>query len=520
MSLRYFRHGDGAEALKTGANMGLRPSRTVHDKPVLHPTRQAFVAARGEPSISTKVREEKQAVDKLLVHDTSNPLVLSAFGVGVFSLVTLLGIHLRRGLQPAIILASSGGPGTDTTINTPYALGDNIMEMKTQSSSIIHSTAAFETRPAHTANFSRFGWEQLSSQNSRPCTAIAAKRSSRPPLAAKRSSTNGVAAPRRITSETVKSSGRSIKRQLSLVRAVNNAAAPPKKSIEKKRVGRKPKSEPKNNIVQLLYERSLLLVDGYNVIFGTEKLKEMSEKSMDQARESLVMGCESVANSRGWDVAVVFDAPQTDEDRVEDHRSPRVSVVFTNRMETADAYIEKAAEERRDLGDGATLVATNDSMIRLMASARKAGTMNVDALMETIEGSEKAMAARLKAGREANKLQRGDYDFLEDLALAVRHTDSAIEAKNVQRAQQYSDHRQLLDRIAADRSPADIERLASIEKHMPDAERTRFDMDKRLLGLLDLLGTAWWAEENREGRDRRTERGEGSKEREESRKER
>merc|ERR1719506_3539583 len=510
MSLRYFRHGDGAEALKTGANMGLRPSRTVHGKPVLHPTRQAFVAARGEPSISTKAREEKQAVDKLLVHDTSNPLVLSAFGVGVFSLVTLLGIHLRRGLQPAIILASSGGPGTDTTINTPYALGDNIMEMKTQSSSIIHSTAAFETRPAHTANFSRFGWEQLSSQNSRPCT----------PLAAKRSSTNGVAAPRRITSETVKSSGRSIKRQLSLVRAVNNAAAPPKKSIEKKRVGRKPKSEPKNNIVQLLYERSLLLVDGYNVIFGTEKLKEMSEKSMDQARESLVMGCESVANSRGWDVAVVFDAPQTDEDRVEDHRSPRVSVVFTNRMETADAYIEKAAEERRDLGDGATLVATNDSMIRLMASARKAGTMNVDALMETIEGSEKAMAARLKAGREANKLQRGDYDFLEDLALAVRHTDSAIEAKNVQRAQQYSDHRQLLDRIAADRSPADIERLASIEKHMPDAERTRFDMDKRLLGLLDLLGTAWWAEENREGRDRRNERGETEEQRRERQKKR
>merc|ERR1719426_11597 len=169
MGLRYFRHGDGAEALKIGANMGVRPFRTVDDKPVLHPTRQAFVAARGEPSISTRVREEKQAVDKLLVHDNSSPIVLSAFGVGVFSLVTLLGIHLRRGLQPAIVVASSGGLGTDTTINTPSALGDNIMEMKTQGSSINHSAAAFEARPAHTANFSIFGWEQLSSQNSRPC---------------------------------------------------------------------------------------------------------------------------------------------------------------------------------------------------------------------------------------------------------------------------------------------------------------------------------------------------------------
>jgi predicted RNA-binding protein with PIN domain len=289
----------------------------------------------------------------------------------------------------------------------------------------------------------------------------------------------------------VKRSGLSLRTQLSLVRAVNNTVAPPKKSIEKKRVGRKPKSETKNNVTKLLYERSLLLVDGYNIIFGTEKLKEMSAKSLDQARESLVTGCESVAHARGWDVVVVFDATQTDDDRVEDHRSPRVTVVFTGRGETADAYIEKTAEERRDLGDGATLVATNDNMVRLMASARKASILNVDALMDAIEGSEKAMAARLKAGRAANELEK-DYDILE--VLAVRHTGAEIEAANVRKAQEWSDHRQLLDRIAADRSAADIERLASIEKHMPDEQRKSFDKDKMLLGLQDLLGTAWWGD--------------------------
>merc|ERR1719428_1985955 len=81
MGLRYFRHGDGAEALKIGANMGVRPFRTVDDKPVLHSSqrgalgfsRQAFVAARGEPSISTRVREEKQAVISCLCMTPAPP---------------------------------------------------------------------------------------------------------------------------------------------------------------------------------------------------------------------------------------------------------------------------------------------------------------------------------------------------------------------------------------------------------------------------------------------------------------
>ena len=37
-----------------------------------------------------------------------------------------------------------------------------------------------------------------------------------------------------------------------------------------------------------------------------------------------------------------------------------------------------------------------------------------------------------------------------------------------------------------------IARLAAIERTMSDGDRRAFDGDKRLLGLLDLLGTAWW----------------------------
>ena len=312
-------------------------------------------------------------------------------------------------------------------------------------------------------------------------TKLQAKRSSKPP------SSKG---PRRITSDGVKRSGLSLRTQLSLVRAVNNAQAPTKQVREKKRTGITKRNETRANVTEVLYERSLLLVDGYNVVFGSPNLKTMSEKSLDQAREALVAGCESVAAARNWDVVVVFDAPQTDDERIEDVRSPRTTVVFTDRMESADAFIEKVAEERRGLGDGATLVATNDGMIRLMAAARNAGVLNVAGLIDAIEGAEKALASRLKANRNANAMQKDDYDVLQDLA--ARHTSAAEEQRNALRAQQRSDHRRLLERIAHSRSLVDVARLAAIERTMSDGDRRAFDGDKRLLGLLDLLGTAWW----------------------------
>lgn len=312
-------------------------------------------------------------------------------------------------------------------------------------------------------------------------TQLQAKRSSKPPKKA----------PRRITSEGVKRSGLSLRTQLSLVRAVNNAQAP-KQKREKKTTGITKKNETKYNATEVLYERSLLLVDGYNVVFGDAKLKALSETSLELAREALIAGCESVAGGRNWDIVVVFDAPATDDRAFEDVRSPRLTVVFTNRLESADALIEKIAEKRRDLGDGATLVATNDGMIRLMAGARNAGVLNVQGLIDAIEGSQQAMASKLSAGRRANAMQRDDYDVLADLA--ARHTGAEVEEANAKRAQERSDNRQLLERIAAKRSGVDVARLAAVERRMSAAERKASDRDKQLLGLMDLLGTDWWGE--------------------------
>merc|ERR1719305_11438 len=99
-----------------------------------------FTPARGETSIINKdfdppkiaSREEKQAAQNLLANDNNSPISLSAIGIGLLSLVTMLVVRLRRGLQPATILASSGGLGLDVPMNTKSVLGDHVMEMKSQ----------------------------------------------------------------------------------------------------------------------------------------------------------------------------------------------------------------------------------------------------------------------------------------------------------------------------------------------------------------------------------------------------
>merc|ERR1719405_348815 len=101
----------------------------------------AFMPARGETSIS----------------NINYPISLSAIGIGLLSLVTMLVVRLRRGLQPATILASSGGLGLDVPMNTKSALGDNVMEMKSQDLNV-------------KVNSDRIGWGQQSSQSAQPLT--------------------------------------------------------------------------------------------------------------------------------------------------------------------------------------------------------------------------------------------------------------------------------------------------------------------------------------------------------------
>jgi len=75
-------------------------------------------------------KEEDKDVQKLLNSESNMPIGLSAIGFALLSLAAVVGVRMRRGMQPAI--ASSGGHGIDMSIPLATVSGDNTLELKSQ----------------------------------------------------------------------------------------------------------------------------------------------------------------------------------------------------------------------------------------------------------------------------------------------------------------------------------------------------------------------------------------------------
>ena len=84
-----------------------------------------------------------------------------------------------------------------------------------------------------------------------------------------------------------------------------------------------------------------LLVDGYNIIFAWDELKEQAAVNLDAARQALV---DILCNYQGYKqcgLIVVFDAYRVKGGKAKVERQNDVYIVYTEEAETADMYIEK-----------------------------------------------------------------------------------------------------------------------------------------------------------------------------------
>lgn len=89
--------------------------------------------------------------------------------------------------------------------------------------------------------------------------------------------------------------------------------------------------------------KEYLLVDGYNVIFSWDSLKEAAKDSIDGARSTLI---NILCNYQGYkkcEVILVFDAYKVKGNTREVEKQNNITVVYTKEAETADMYIEKAS---------------------------------------------------------------------------------------------------------------------------------------------------------------------------------
>merc|ERR1719484_260511 len=130
----------------------------------------AFRAAREDFELAYRAgREEAKDVQQLLTNGSAKtPFTLSAIGVGLLSLVAMLGVRIWRGLQSSSVLASSGAFGADMVMIMAPDQGDNVTEMKSQSSDI-NGAAPLEMLHPNLETWQLApGWGQLAPENSSP----------------------------------------------------------------------------------------------------------------------------------------------------------------------------------------------------------------------------------------------------------------------------------------------------------------------------------------------------------------
>lgn len=117
----------------------------------------------------------------------------------------------------------------------------------------------------------------------------------------------------------------------------------------------------------------LLLVDGYNVLGAWPELSK--GKPLVDARDALIHRLHDYAGYSGQKVVLVFDAWQSDRmQRSIEERGP-LTIVFTQKGETADHYIERQCDEHAravEIGRLEIRVATSDNTEQTVVFGRGA----------------------------------------------------------------------------------------------------------------------------------------------------
>lgn len=153
-----------------------------------------------------------------------------------------------------------------------------------------------------------------------------------------------------------------------------------------------------------------LLVDGYNIIFSWEELRELSEKDIGAARGKLADILSNYQGYRKCTLILVYDAYKVEGNPGEVMKYHNIYIVYTKEAETADQYIEKTV--RRIAKDAAVTVATSDGLEQVIILGQGANRMSAPGLKEEIERT----LAEVRGEPLGKKGSVGNYlfDYLDE----------------------------------------------------------------------------------------------------------
>ena len=161
-------------------------------------------------------------------------------------------------------------------------------------------------------------------------------------------------------------------------------------------------------------EKQYLLVDGYNIIFAWDFLKELAEVNLEAARGKLMDILCNYQGFSGVTLIVVFDAYKVKGNPGEIFKYHNIHVVYTKEAETADQYIEKTTHE---LGHKHQVtVVTSDSLEQVIVMGQGARRLSASDFREEVEQAEQEIRRINRERRQNGKnylLENADDETAE-----------------------------------------------------------------------------------------------------------
>ncbi len=133
---------------------------------------------------------------------------------------------------------------------------------------------------------------------------------------------------------------------------------------------------------ELKKKEEYLLVDGYNIIFAWEELRELAARNIDSARDKLMDILSNYQGYLGSTLILVFDAYKVKGNPGSVQRYHNIYVVYTKEAETADQYIEKTVHEIAQKYQ--VTVATSDALEQMIVWGSGAIRMSAAGLKEAV----------------------------------------------------------------------------------------------------------------------------------------
>lgn len=174
-------------------------------------------------------------------------------------------------------------------------------------------------------------------------------------------------------------------------------------------------------------QEEYLLVDGYNIIFAWDDLKELAKVNIDSARDKLM---DIMCNYQGYKknhLILVFDAYKVTGGPGEVLAYHNIHVVYTKEAETADQYIEKTV--RKISRDYHVTVATSDALEQIIIMGAGAARLSAAGLLEEVQQMQQEIRKNYLEKQTGGKNYLFDHldenlnDLMEDVRLGKKRLE-------------------------------------------------------------------------------------------------